>query len=268
MAETANRTGEAGGVAARLVRCLDRPARMVQAADVRIGLGYTAVRLADGRTGVAFTFRDEVPAGCAAFAGLRPLAGRPAAELLALLGSADPLEAAVGLACANALANVDAADLRAGDVLERLAIGPRDDVGMVGHFGPLVEPLRRRARSLTVFERLPEPSGELRPVAEAAAVLPRCDVALLTATTILNGTIDELLRDAAGCREVVVLGASTPLVPEAFAERRVTWLSGVLVVDPEAVLQVVAEGGGMRQFGRHVRKVSRQVGDADAPQSR
>lgn len=246
------------GVVERLVRRLEEPARAVGVADVRLGLRYAAVRLEDGRTGTAFTFLQEAHRGCSVFGGRRPLAGRPAGDLLGLLRSADSLEAAVGLACANALANVAAPDLEAGDVLERLTLGPEDDVGMVGHFGPLVEPVRRRARSLTIFERVAEPTGVLRLATEATQVLPRCTVALLSATSLLNGTIDGLLESAMACREVVVLGASTPLVPEAFAGQRVTWLSGIVVTDGAGLLRAVSEGSGMGQFGPFVRKVSRR----------
>jgi hypothetical protein len=38
-----------------------------------------------------------------------------------------------------------------------------------------------------------------------------------------------------------------------------TMLSGVVVTQPEEVLRVVSEGGGMRQFGPHVRKVTLRV---------
>jgi hypothetical protein len=33
-------------------------------ADVRVGLGYTAVQLDDGRCGLAYTFRDDIQEGC------------------------------------------------------------------------------------------------------------------------------------------------------------------------------------------------------------
>jgi uncharacterized protein (DUF4213/DUF364 family) len=243
----------------RIVRCLLGVAREARVADVRIGLGYTAVRLADGRTGVAYTFRDLARGGCSAFAGRRPLAGRPAAELLALLESNDAIEAGVGLACANALANRAEPGCREGDVLEQLEVRPEDAVGMVGHFGPLVDPLRRRARSLTVFEMVADPTGRFRPQEEAADGLARCQIALVTATSILNRTIDGLLEAARSCREVALLGASTPLMPEAFSGTAVTTLSGVVVVAPDDVLRVVSEGGGMRQFTPHVRKVTVKV---------
>jgi uncharacterized protein (DUF4213/DUF364 family) len=244
------------GTPARILRGLCGPARDVRVSDVRIGLGYTAVRLADDRTGVAYTFRDLARGGCSVFQGVRPLAGRPAADLLALLASRDAIEAGVGLACANALANRLEVGRREGDVLEQLEVRPEDDVAMVGHFGPLVDALRERARSLTIYERVAEPTGLLRPREEAAAGLARCQIALITGTSIVNHTVDGLLEAARGCREVALVGASTPLLPEAFDGAAVTMLSGVVVTAPDEVLRVVSEGGGMRQFGPHVRKVT------------
>jgi uncharacterized protein (DUF4213/DUF364 family) len=243
-------------IASRIVRCLATAARKVEVMDVRIGLGYTAVLLADGRAGLAYTFRGGAPAGCSPFAGLRPLATRPAADLVRLLESEDRLEAAVGLACANALANRRSSRLQDGDVLGQLDLGAEDDVAMVGHFGPLVRPLEARARSLVIVERTERGGGDVRPAIEAAERISRSHVALITATSIINHTIDALLHAAQSCREVVVLGASTPLLPEAFSAANVTLLSGVLVESPEQILRVVSEGGGMRFFGPHVRKVN------------
>jgi len=252
----------AGGVAAGIAAALgDRDECVL---DVRIGLGYTAVQLTDGSTGVALSFSRDAGFGCTVFKGLRPLAGRTASELLALLPSGDPIEAAVGLACANALANRPRREFIDGDVLDYLDLSPRDHVGMVGNFGPLVGPVRERVRSLTVFEQIDEPVGTLRPAAEAAKVLPECQVAMITATTIINHSMDDLLQASRKCRTVAVLGASTPLLPEVFAGTPVSLISGVLVTDAPAVLRIVSEGGGMRFFKPHIRKVNlplREVGN-------
>lgn len=228
-------------------------------ADVRIGLGYTAVRLEDNRAGVAYTFRDEAQSGCTVFHALRPIAGRPAEELLPLLKSRDPIETAVGLATVNALRNRLGPDMQTGDVLENVELRPDDAVGMVGHFMPLVETINNRAGSLTVFERIAEPEGYLRPVSEIADVLPSCQVALITATSIINHTIDEILDAAEQCREIVVLGASTPLLPAAAEPFGITCLSGIVVTEPDGILRVVSEGGGMRLFKPYVQKVCRPV---------
>lgn len=255
-------------VAARIVTCLGDAAGNARVSDVRIGLGYTAVMLADGRTGVAFTFRDLARGGCSVFNGIRPLSARPAADLLALLVSQDAIEAGVGLACANALASGDRAGYLGGDILDHLDLGSEDHVGMIGHFGPLVGPIQKRARSLTVFERRCRPSALLRPQEEAEAALPGCQVALITATSVINHTVDSLLTAARGCREVVLLGASTPLLAEVFDGLKVTMLSGVVVKEPDEVLRVVSEGGGMRQFGPHVRKVTMRVGTLEPRKAR
>ena len=252
-------TNERVSTAKRLIAVLTDGACAATVADVRIGLGYTAVKLADHRTGVAYTFRDQAQGGCSVFHGLRPLVGRSAAELLALLESRDVIEAGVGLACANALANHDGPAQLGGDVLEHLAIGPEDDVGMVGNFGPLVAEIEQRARSLTIFERVSTPTGLLRPQEEAVSTLPRCQIALITATSIINQTLDALLDAVRGCRQVALLGASMPLRADAFAATNVAMLSGVVVTAPDAVLRVVSEGGGMRQFSPYVRKVTVRV---------
>jgi len=228
-------------------------------ADVRIGLGYTGVRLEGGRAGLAYTFRNEAGHGCSVFQRLRPLSGRSASDLIPLLPSRDPIESAVGLACANALANEDRTELQEGDILDRLDLRSDDRVGMVGYFGPVVDGLEDRVWDLTIFERADLPDPRIRPAEEARKVLPECQVALITATAIINHSIDSLLEAASGCRETVILGGSTPLLPDVFRERHVTMLSGVVVRDPAGILQVVSEGGGMRYFGPHIRKVSLRV---------
>jgi uncharacterized protein len=228
----------------------------VRVADVRIGLGYTAVLLDNGQAGVAYTFLDEAAGGCSVYRNIRPLAGRPAGDLLPLFAKGGHIEAALALAAANALFNRPERPYQAGDILERLQIGPADRVGMVGHFGPLVPAIRKQAAALHIFEQIALPQGNLLPVAAAEDLLPRCQVALLTSTSLINGTADRLLEWARGCREIVFLGASTPLWPEIFADTGVTRLSGITVVDPGAILQIVSEGGGMRFFKPAVDKVN------------
>jgi len=227
--------------------------------DVRIGLGYTAVRLDNDSVGVAYTFHREAASGCSVFKGKRPLAGRTTTEILDYLESSDPLEAAVGLACANALVNQPQPEHCEGDLLHFLSVGFLDRVGMVGFFGPLVAPLKKRSRELLIFERDVTRADGLLPAAEAFARLPQCDVAVITSTSLMLGQLDRLLEAASGCREVALVGASTPLAPEVFKPYQVTLLSGITVLDGPSVLQVVSEGGGMEFFGDSVRKVNVRV---------
>ena len=224
--------------------------------DVRIGLGYTAVLLDKNRMGLAYTFREDAARGCQVFGGLPALAGRKASELLAFLGSPDRIETAVALATANALVNTNRPELLAGDILDHVRIQPEDRVGMVGYFAPLVPRLKKKTDSILIFEKITKRANDLLPEEEAARLLPDCHVALITSTSILNHSIEGLIAATRSCREVVLLGASTPLLPEAFAGTAVTLLSGVIVANPTAVLRIVSEGGGMRAFKDNIRKVN------------
>lgn len=238
-------------------------ASAILVSDVRIGLGYTAVLLENHQAGVALTFHRDAKRGCNVFSGLYPLAGRKASELLPLLESSDPVETAVGLATANALNNTMKKTLREGDSLEIIPIRPEDKVGMVGLFAPMLPRLKKRTSSIYVFERVPEKQGDLLPESEAYRLLPQCQVALITSTSILNHTVDSLLEAAAPCREVVLLGASTPLLSEAFAGTHVTCLSGVVVTVPQDILRIVSEGRGMKYFKDSTKKVNLSVKKAN-----
>ncbi|MBI5569119.1 MAG: DUF364 domain-containing protein [Desulfomonile tiedjei] len=222
--------------------------------DVRIGLGYTAVQIDDGRAGVAYTLARGSFGGCSAFTGTRPLSGRPVADLLRYLSSESLVESSLGLATANALANAAPSRGVAGDVSQVVELLLTDRVAMVGFFAPLVAALQDRVADLEIFEEHSGSVAHLRPSSDAVSVIPTCDVALITATSIVNDTIDELLEAARHCRESVVLGPSTPLIPDVFEPTAVTWLSGMAVHDAEGLLQVVSEGGGTRFFKPFVSK--------------
>ena len=67
---------------------------------------------------------------------------------------------------------------------------------------------------------------------------------------------DNILNAARSCWEVVLLGASTPFIPDAFAGTAATFLSGVIITRPQEILRIVSEGGGVRSFKNNVRKVN------------
>lgn len=243
----------------RIVENLSSAAESRTIADARIGLTYTAVRLDNGDMGLAYTFLDSIPRGCRFFSSRGGLRGKPAAEVLEMLNSPVQIERAAGLAAANALAVSLKQRFTPGDSRELVELEPGDTVGMVGHFEPLVSDIESRVKSLLIFEIEQNASPGMIPAGEAPARLPRCDVVIITATSIVNDTIDSLLAACGNSRETVILGASTPLVKGVFAGTAATLLSGVQVIDPELVLRVVSEGGGMRSFKAGIKKVNIRV---------
>jgi uncharacterized protein (DUF4213/DUF364 family) len=243
-------------VAEKIKKHLLPKAKGIKVMDVRVGLVYTAVQMENGKAGVAFNFHEHLSRRCNFFEGLHPLAGREAPDLLELLDSTDKIETAVALATANALSNTMRSGLLKGDILKHLPIRPKDKVGMVGYFAPIVPRLKKRASAVMIFEQIKEKRGDLLPEEEAYRLLPQCQVALITSTSIVNHTVDQLLDAARSCRQVALLGASTPLIPEALSGTPVSFLSGVIVDRPKEILRIVSEGGGMRFFKDNIKKVN------------
>ncbi len=93
------------------------------------------------------------------------------------------------------------------------------------------------------------------PADEAARVLPPADVVALTAASLINHTIDDLLALCRPDAYVVLMGPSTPLWPGLFERGvhrtlRVDVLAGSLVTDIETVLRAVGQGATFRQLKR------------------
>jgi hypothetical protein len=82
---------------------------------------------------------------------------------------------------------------------------------------------------------------------------------MVTSSSIINHTVDRILDAAVNCREVVLLGASTPMIAELFTDTPVTSISGIVVKNPSDILRIVSEGGGVRAFRGHTRKVNLSV---------
>ena len=225
--------------------------------EVCVGLGYTYVQAEDGRVGVSYTLLGRDKARCTVLHDAGGYANKGLKETAELVFSKNPLEKSIGLAAINASSRPKGG--LNGDILKVLSITLEDNVGMVGFFGPLVSPIRSKARSLSVFERNPsllENNAFILPEQEAYKSLPECDVVLLTATTLLTDAFDGLVSCLTKAREVVLLGPSCPLFPEVFSKTPVTLLSGILVHDQEGLKTRVREAGGTPTFSRSTLKVN------------
>ena len=217
-------------------------------ADVRIGLGYTAVLLDDECCGLAGTLIEESRHCCTLLAQAGELIGKPALTVAEWATSSDPVASSVGIAAVNAVLSRDGEP--SPSPLEALPIDGAT-VGMVGYFEPFLEELRRRTKALTIFERRPL-APEVVPDWAAERVLPTCDIVLVTSLALVNKTLDHLLRLSQG--EVALIGPTTPL-SRVFTRYGVSHLFASVVTDPARVLATVSQAGGTQRFKDAVRKV-------------
>lgn len=228
----------------RLVEILEPQAEGAVVSDVRIGLGYTVVRLQSGHAGVAWTAKSDA-ACCTHVKEAGSLTGRPAQELLKMLGNENgALARTVGLATANAiLAGLPSPPTSRDEVISTLEITSEDRVVMVGYFAPIVAQIRKIGCRFDVVE-LNSHHGDTLTPEQGREAMAQCTVAIVTGTSLINGTCDDVLAGLGRPRAVVLLGPSSPLCPAAFTGTPVTHVAGSRVRNAEAVLRVVSEGGG------------------------
>ncbi|MFP4169241.1 MAG: Rossmann-like domain-containing protein, partial [Desulfonatronovibrionaceae bacterium] len=232
-------------------------AQETRIARLNIGLAYTAVRTEPGGVGLANTFAGNIAPGCCAMDPDQEFEGRPASALLPHILSGSPVYRSMALALINALNYEEAAgspgDDRENDILFReLGLESGSRVAMIGYFKPLVERLNRMRVGVDVAD-LGRGIGD---TAEVLSGLGEGSKALiLSATSIINGTVEDILRHVPAGVPVALLGPSAPLCPEAFAGTRVSFLAGTVPFDFESTFRVVRHGKGTPALKRYGRKI-------------
>jgi uncharacterized protein (DUF4213/DUF364 family) len=134
------------------------------------------------------------------------------------------------------------------DVLD--LIYPKDKVVMVGYFGPLIPKIFKKTEEIFVLEKkkVYDSRVKLASKNETPKILSSSDIILISGSTLINKTLDQILKHTANAREVVLLGPTASIPPQPFFKRGVTAVMGVKVTDPEKMLKVISEAGGTRQL--------------------
>ncbi|MGD0659568.1 MAG: DUF364 domain-containing protein [Syntrophorhabdales bacterium] len=134
------------------------------------------------------------------------------------------------------------------------AIGPNDIVTLIG-YGGMVQNVLGRCRELHVADMRPpetllttiigetvrfEPSQvKLHGAEDDEALLGGSDVVIITASSLVNGTIDELLRYAARARSVGLYGPSASVIPDVLFEEGADFVLSHRVQDRERFIEAL-----------------------------
>ena len=229
-------------------------AREVKVELLCLGLGYTAVTLPDGGIGLSYThFEDKQ--SCMLLNRHIDYEEQPAIQLLEKIKSDHPVERSMALALVNALNYKDALefpeDKKNQIMFDQFNIGDGTRVAMVGFIGPLVELLKQKQAAVEVLDA----SRNLGHKDDLYAKLDNwADVLVLTSTSILNNTTEEILQHVSPAVKTVMLGPSTPMVAEAFDHLPVHMLAGTVPVDKANVLKAIRHGMGTPVLQRFSRK--------------
>lgn len=248
----------------------------IEVERVVVGLFFTGVKLSNGSTGTSATPIKTIPEAvcCPSSTMAMPfpgkMHGRRAAELATEAFSDHGIRRAVGIATINALADCcwrrrphPDVELRQGvDAFDATDIRPGDNVVVVGAFVPFLKELKRRGHSFLVLEQdpatlKPDELPFFRRAEQAPQILPQADVALITGSTLVNNTLEQLLALARPEARVTVVGPTVGMLPDPFLDRGADVLGCVRITEPDAFLDLLAEGGsGYHFFGRSAQKIA------------
>jgi uncharacterized protein (DUF4213/DUF364 family) len=180
------------------------------------------------------------------------ITGRPADEIMSWLLSDDVLKKTAGLSVLNALSqdflnkNPDAYRLDTeSDLFDLMRPDRSSRVGVVGFFRPMMDKLVEKAGEVVVVEL----SGELLEgpypftMTDNPEALRGCDKVLITATTVLNDTLPEVMPQCADAAFIAMMGPSAGFLPDTVFDLGVDAVGFTRVKDLDLFLERFSSGG-------------------------
>ena len=224
---------------------LHRPPQVVPAGQHK---KFGMIMLADGSCGFFYTRFDNILSRLMACDPAQILS-TPILDLIAGYDSDDPLAKALGLGALNALSQHL---LRIGgftldltsDPLGQSRLEQAEHVGMVGFFRPLIDRLASHSVSLTIIEKDPQffdRAGKFSVTADTTRLID-CDQILITGSTLMNDTLDEVLACCNPAAHIALIGPTASCLPDPLFERGVDVVGGTTVVESGHLLPRLETG--------------------------
>ena len=245
------------------------PLQEVWIDDLVIGIFFTGVKLSTGHAGCAFTPIGEIPEAvcCPTTAARMPQAGElegtPISEIIKYSLDPNVVKSAIGVATLNAAsqlilesANVKEYEMiRDRDGFNLLSIQPHETVSLIGAFGPYIRRLKMMGNPFFIIEknsqtlRLDE-MKHFKPESETRDALEKSGVAILTGTSIVNHTIDQILSLLRNGIRTAIIGPTASMIPDTFFKRGVHVMAGIEIQKPDTMIKILKQGGS----GYHLMK--------------
>jgi len=229
----------------------------IRVEGVCLGLGYSGLKLDTGHAGVCNTLISEAtPQCCEILQDAGTLAGRPVTEFLGMIESWDFIERVIGVSAINALSQIvfekepDRYLVEKRNLVDVVEVTREDTVVMVGHIKPFTPVFTSRARVLHILERSSHREEGVLPDTACEQLLPEADIAVITGSALVNGTMDRLLELAGDARTVAIVGPTASCLPDPLFRRGADLVGGIRIRDADKAIRILSEGGGTPQLRR------------------
>jgi uncharacterized protein (DUF4213/DUF364 family) len=224
---------------------------------------FAAMVLEDGSVGLTYVALDQALEDLRQQEALESLEGADPIDIAALYLQPSGWQRALGLSAINAISQFV---LRDKGILQPMTdtlpmlfarngsgdMGrPSDHIGMVGYFGRLVEPLVEMGAKVTVIElqeELTRREDNLEVTLDTGR-LADCNQVIVTGTTLINHTIDNILQHCSSATDILMLGPTASCIPQPLFDRGLTLIGGFHVTDAERFVQSWRASESWRQYG-------------------
>ena len=234
--------------------------------DAVVGLSLIGIELDNSNIGVSYVMREGLRAGCSIFPYAQNIIGQDAWNIAQwVISGSDDVQRGIGMAVITAASR--SLELKDADTLVNpfsVPLQETDKIGMIGYIAPVAKQLGKMAKKIIIFDKGISQCGGIHgsvaPMEEQARLLPQCDVVVLSGTTIINGTFDELYKKCKNAREVILMGSSCPMYPQAFSDTNVTVLAGSWwdSNNKDKIFKIISLAGGISQLaGYSIKKTVR-----------
>ena len=232
-----------------------------------VGLFFSGVKLSNGAGGVSYTPVKDIPQAvcCPSSAGriFDPLKinGIPVAEVLTALTSREPIKTAIAIATLNALSAIcwergltDNYRIQVNtDAVDVVRMPAENSVAVVGAFVPILRKLKDRRGQWWVIEQdaqtlKGDEMDHFIPADQSEKTISAADVLIVTGVTLVNHTLEPILKAARPGAEIAVIGPTASMLPAALFARGARVVGGVWVKKPDELLDVLAAGGSGYHF--------------------
>ncbi len=165
--------------------------------------------------------------------------------LARMIQDTNPLKASLAMAALNSLLPKPSprhfSSLNAGDLI--LKLGKQKRVAIIGHF-PFIQKMQGKFKELMVFEKSPK-LGDLEENL-IPRKLPAADIVAVTATTIANKSLGNILSNCRKDATKMIIGPSTPMCKATF-ELGFDYVAGTLVEDTALLKEGIIKGCAFKQ---------------------
>jgi len=232
---------------------------------IKKGFRFTGTMLEDGSCGFCFSVFNQDPlSSCEYLNTQKAIEKLDIIKILQFATNSEMnLERIIGISTLNAISQYilkhapEDYEIRFNtDPITHMTIHQSDKVVMIGNIGTFLLQLQKITKSVVIID---DRSGDLessylRSPENMKSDLQDADVVLITGSSLVNNTLENLLKTIVNAREIAIVGPSAGFVPDPLFARGVTMVCGMQVLDPNKVLNIIAKGGGTPHFKSYCRK--------------